>query len=156
MAYTARSNFAPALRRVERGNTNETAMTAKNSIAEISDVVPVRSSHDEQRIPRPAASIEHRPRQRVDLARRFIAAVMLVLGWSVTAAAQTITEYPLPTANGFVLARTAGPNGTPIFGVLATASAAIPDLPAIDRVFVRFTDANGVLRGETSVAIRTQ
>jgi len=34
-----------------------------------------------------------------------------------------------------------------------TGLAAVTDL---NRVFVQFTDADGVLRGETSVAVRTQ
>jgi hypothetical protein len=34
--------------------------------------------------------------------------------------------------------------------------AAVADLPGLNRVFVTFTDANGVLRGEASVAVRTQ
>jgi hypothetical protein len=40
--------------------------------------------------------------------------------------------------------------------VFVTGSAAVPDLPGVNRVFVTFTDAGGVLRGETSVAVRTQ
>jgi len=47
-------------------------------------------------------------------------------------------------------------NATPTFGVFATGSAAVPDLPGVNRAFVTFTDANGTLRGETSVAVRTQ
>ena len=46
---------------------------------------------------------------------------------------------------------------TPTFGIfVAGHGAAVPNLPAINRVFVRFTDAGGALRGETSVAVRTQ
>jgi hypothetical protein len=47
-------------------------------------------------------------------------------------------------------------NATPTFGVFATGSAAVANSPGVNRVFVTFTDANGVLRGETSVAVRTQ
>jgi hypothetical protein len=32
----------------------------------------------------------------------------------------------------------------------------VADLPGVNRLFVSFTDANGVLCGETSVAVRTQ
>jgi hypothetical protein len=39
---------------------------------------------------------------------------------------------------------------------VAGGGAVVPDLPAINRVFVRFTDAGGALRGETSVAVRTR
>jgi hypothetical protein len=46
-------------------------------------------------------------------------------------------------------------NATPTFGVFATGSAAVADMPGVNRVFVTFTDNNGTLRGETSVAVRT-
>jgi hypothetical protein len=42
------------------------------------------------------------------------------------------------------------------FGIFVLASSAIPDMPAVNRVFVTFTDAGGTLRGETSVAVRTR
>ena len=45
---------------------------------------------------------------------------------------------------------------TPTFGVFVTGSSAIANMPGVNRVFVTFTDAGGVLRGETSVAVRTQ
>jgi YVTN family beta-propeller protein len=48
------------------------------------------------------------------------------------------------------------PNATPTFGIFVAGSAAVANLPGVNRVFVTFTDANGVLRGETSVAVRTQ
>jgi YVTN family beta-propeller protein len=48
------------------------------------------------------------------------------------------------------------PNATPTFGIFATASASVADMPGVNRVFVTFTDGGGVLRGETSVAVRTQ
>jgi YVTN family beta-propeller protein len=48
------------------------------------------------------------------------------------------------------------PNATPTFGIFATGSAPVADMPGINRIFVTFTDVNGVLRGETSVAVRTQ
>jgi hypothetical protein len=41
------------------------------------------------------------------------------------------------------------------FGVFAEAAGIIADMPAVNRVFARFTDSNGVLRGSTSVAVRT-
>jgi YVTN family beta-propeller protein len=46
---------------------------------------------------------------------------------------------------------------TPTFGIfIAIANGnTIPDLPAVNRAFVTFTDSQGVLRGETSVAIRS-
>jgi virginiamycin B lyase len=47
-------------------------------------------------------------------------------------------------------------NATPTFGIFVAGSAAVPDSPGANRVFVTFTDAGGMLRGETSVAVRTQ
>jgi hypothetical protein len=47
-------------------------------------------------------------------------------------------------------------NAVPTFAVFAAGSASVPNLPGVNRVFVRFKDAGGVLRGETSVAVRTQ
>jgi probable HAF family extracellular repeat protein len=47
------------------------------------------------------------------------------------------------------------PNATPTFGIFVTGSAAVANLSGINRVFVTFTDGGGVLRGETSVAVRT-
>jgi hypothetical protein len=48
------------------------------------------------------------------------------------------------------------PNATPTFGIFVTGSAAVANSPGVNRVFVTFTDSGGVLRGETSVAVRTQ
>jgi hypothetical protein len=48
------------------------------------------------------------------------------------------------------------PNATPTFGIFATGSASIANKPGVNRVFVTFTDSGGTLRGETSVAVRTQ
>ena len=47
------------------------------------------------------------------------------------------------------------PNATPTFGIFVAGSAPVADMPGVNRIFVTFTDANGVLRGETSVAART-
>jgi hypothetical protein len=47
-------------------------------------------------------------------------------------------------------------NATPTFAIFITATAAVPFDPAHNRVFVRFTDAGGVTRGATSVAVRMQ
>jgi YVTN family beta-propeller protein len=48
------------------------------------------------------------------------------------------------------------PNATPTFGIFVTGSAPVANSPGVNRVFVTFTDSGGVLRGETSVAVRTQ
>jgi streptogramin lyase len=47
-------------------------------------------------------------------------------------------------------------NATPTFGVFGTASGSIAFNPANSRIFVQFTDSGGTIRGETSVAVRTQ
>jgi len=44
-------------------------------------------------------------------------------------------------------------NATPTFGIFLVSTGAIPFLPAIDRVFVHFTDPSGTVRGATSVAL---
>jgi len=48
-----------------------------------------------------------------------------------------------------------GAHGTAGFGIFLRASALVPDMPATNRAFVRFTDSAGTLRGSTSVAVRT-
>jgi hypothetical protein len=48
------------------------------------------------------------------------------------------------------------PNAMPTFGIFVTGSAQVANLPGVNRVFVTFTDSNGMLRGATSVAVRTQ
>jgi virginiamycin B lyase len=45
---------------------------------------------------------------------------------------------------------------TASFGVFATASGSIANMPAVNRIAVQFTDATGIVRGSTSVAVQTQ
>jgi hypothetical protein len=59
-----------------------------------------------------------------------------------------------PAAAG--VTTTIAANATPTFAIFAGSSSAIPFDPANNRVFVRFIDRSGVLRGATSVAVRTQ
>jgi hypothetical protein len=47
-------------------------------------------------------------------------------------------------------------NATPTFSIFATATGTIPFAPAATRIYVRFKDAGGAVRGATSVAVRTQ
>jgi probable HAF family extracellular repeat protein len=48
------------------------------------------------------------------------------------------------------------PNTTPTFGIFAAGGGSVPFDPANNRVFVQFADPSGNVRGETSVAVRTQ
>jgi hypothetical protein len=45
---------------------------------------------------------------------------------------------------------------TPTFGIFAAGGGAVSFDPANNRVFVQFADSSGNVRGETSVAVRTQ
>jgi hypothetical protein len=47
-------------------------------------------------------------------------------------------------------------NVTPTFGIFVQGNGDVPFNPASNRIFVRFKDADGVTRGSTSVAVRTQ
>jgi hypothetical protein len=49
-----------------------------------------------------------------------------------------------------------GHGETPTFAVFVTGHGTVPFDPGVNRVFVRFEDATGVIRGTTSVAVRTQ
>jgi glucose/arabinose dehydrogenase len=92
------------------------------------------------------------------------------VGTAGTVAVQPETDTPLPV--GLAICQTdaqarclAAPAGsvtvdvgagqTPSFAVFATGAGTIPFDPAASRVFVRFRDASGAIRGETSAAIRT-
>ena len=47
-------------------------------------------------------------------------------------------------------------NAAPTFGVFVTALGIVPYDPAVNRIFLRFTDSAGALRGATSVAVKTR
>jgi hypothetical protein len=51
---------------------------------------------------------------------------------------------------------TIGAGATPTFGVFVTGTGSVAFAPATNRVFVRFRDGAGIVRGATSVAARTQ
>jgi virginiamycin B lyase len=100
-----------------------------------------------------------------------VATVNLGIDATITAAANTGTAN-LPVTlticqtnpmSGACLAAPASsvaadiqPNATPTFGIFVAGSAAVANSPGVNRVFVTFTDSGGTLRGETSVAVRTQ
>jgi virginiamycin B lyase len=57
---------------------------------------------------------------------------------------------------GSSVTTTINANATPTFAIFATASGSVPFLPQTNRIFVQFADANGIVRGSTSVAVETQ
>jgi len=61
-----------------------------------------------------------------------------------------------PTTPAASVTTTINANDTPTFGVFVTSSGTVANLPQTNRVFVQFADGNGVVRGSTSVAVRTQ
>ena len=58
---------------------------------------------------------------------------------------------PFPSVTATISA-----GSTPTFTVFVNASGSVPFNPAVNRIVVRFQDVNGVTRGSTSVAVRTQ
>jgi streptogramin lyase len=81
-------------------------------------------------------------------------AVALPLGLTICETDPTSGECQAPPAPS-VAAQIAA-QATPTFSVFATAEGAVPFAPDTSRIFVRFTDATGEIRGTTSVAVRTQ
>jgi len=57
---------------------------------------------------------------------------------------------------GSMASTTISAGQTPTFGIFVTGNGTVPFDPANNRVFVQFVDSTGALRGETSVAVRTQ
>jgi hypothetical protein len=55
-----------------------------------------------------------------------------------------------------VVSATFAANATSTFSAFAAATGAVAFAPATNRIFIRFKDADGNLRGSTSVAVRTQ
>jgi YVTN family beta-propeller protein len=100
-----------------------------------------------------------------------VATVNLGIDATITAAANTgvanlpvtLTVCQTNSQSGACLAAPASSaatdiqsNATPTFGIFVTGSAAVANSPGVNRVFVTLTDSGGTLRGETSVAVRTQ
>jgi len=52
--------------------------------------------------------------------------------------------------------RTIGVGQTVTYGIFVASNGGIPFVPALNRIFVRFKDGAGIIRGSTSVAARTQ
>ncbi len=100
-----------------------------------------------------------------------VAAVNLGIAATITASADTGTANlpisftsarpirpaaPALAPGGATVTTSIAANATPTFGIFVTGSAPVADMPGVNRVFVAFNDAGGVLRGESSVAVRTQ
>lgn len=51
---------------------------------------------------------------------------------------------------------TIGSDATPTFAIFVQGSGTVPFSPGSSRIFVRFADAGGAIRGSTSVAVRTE
>jgi len=60
------------------------------------------------------------------------------------------------SATGTSVSTTIAANATPTFAIFVQGNGPVAFSPAVNRVFVKFADGNGVIRGETSVAVRTQ
>jgi hypothetical protein len=100
-----------------------------------------------------------------------VATVNVGIGSSITVTARTRSaSLPLSivlcqtnpstgtclAAPGANVSATIAANATPTFAIFAAAGGPIPFDPANSRIFVEFTDGDGVVRGETSVAVETQ
>ena len=59
-------------------------------------------------------------------------------------------DNPAPSVTAFI-----GSNATPTFAFFVAAQGVVNFDPAVNRIFARFKDADGVTRGSTSVAVRT-
>jgi hypothetical protein len=62
----------------------------------------------------------------------------------------------LPPGPAASVTTTINTNATPTFAVFVAGQGVVPFNPATNRAFVRFKDPGGVIRGSTSVAVRTQ
>jgi hypothetical protein len=100
-----------------------------------------------------------------------VATVNLGIGATITAAANTgAANLPVtllvcqtnPTSGACLappaatVSTSIAANAMPTFGIFVTGSAVVANMPGVNRVFVTFTDTGSVLRGEISVAVRTQ
>jgi len=60
------------------------------------------------------------------------------------------------SAVGATAVTTINTGDTPTFAIFVTAKAAVAFDPANSRIFIRFSDSNGIVRGASSGAVRTQ
>jgi hypothetical protein len=60
------------------------------------------------------------------------------------------------SVTGPTVTTTIAANATPTFAIFLQGSGTVPFDPANKRIFVRFKDSGGIVRGATSVAVRTQ
>jgi virginiamycin B lyase len=81
-------------------------------------------------------------------------AASLTLGLTICQTNPATAACLMTPASSVTLTDTAGQ--TPTFSIFGTASGAIAFSPAVNRVFVRFKDTGGAVRGTTSVAVETQ
>ena len=81
-------------------------------------------------------------------------AAVLPLSLTVCQTNPTTSECLAPPAA--TVSASLNGSSTATFGIFATATGAIPFLPAHNRVFVQFSDSGAVVRGSTSVAVQTQ
>jgi virginiamycin B lyase len=80
--------------------------------------------------------------------------VSLPLGLSICQTNSVTGACLLPPSPSVTTAIAGG--ATASFGVFATASGSVANMPAVNRIALQFTDATGVVRGSTSVAVQTQ
>jgi streptogramin lyase len=171
IAFTPTAAFGPATIDFTFGCSNATpappivgvnTLDLSASTTPVPDIVALAATSDPGYVDIPGAT---------GMGLFAVATVNLGADGTITAAADsgtanlpvTVTVCQTNPATGVCMAAAAAtvttdipPNATPTFGIFVTGSAAIADMPGVNRIFVTFTDAGGVLRGETSVAVRTQ
>jgi hypothetical protein len=171
IAFTPSAAFAPinVLLTFACANANAAPQTVGVDILNLSasatavpDIVALAASGDPGYVDIPGAT---------GIGVFAVATINLGIDTTITASANTgtanlpvgLTVCQTNSTTGICMARPAPsvttdiqPNATPTFGIFVTGSATVANLPGVNRVFVTFTDSGGVLRGETSVAVRTQ
>jgi streptogramin lyase len=171
IAFTPTAAFGPATIDFTFGCSNATpaaqivgvnTLDLSASTTPVPDIVALAATSDPGYVDIPGAT---------GMGLFAVATVNLGADGTITAAADsgtanlpvTVTVCQTNPSTGVCLAAAAAsvttdipPNATPTFGIFVTGSVAVADMPGVNRIFVTFTDSSGVLRGETSVAVRTQ